>query len=184
MPTVNISNKMIRRCFNFSERIIIGNNQYNRLPTTINKRIERTFVGKLAEYAFLNYLHSINIQYDEGDMFTIYEGQENTDGFDFITSNGETIDIKSASKPFHSKIMVPIDQFIGSPKDFYVGVKLNSEINDNGLIISETITLATIHGYCTYKMLQNRNPRNFGEGLCRYSELNDLNNIDYLIDKF
>ena len=44
------------------------------------------------------------IDYDEGDMFEIFEGQENADTYDFVTPCKKSIDIKTASLPFHSRI--------------------------------------------------------------------------------
>ncbi|MCK8826338.1 hypothetical protein MWH25_01070 [Natroniella acetigena] len=102
MPTVEITSEMRERCYNFAVNIIEGDNQHDRLPATIKTRIERTFVGKLAEYAFLHYLRGRGINYPEGDMFTIHEGPENADDYDFKTNNGRTVDTKSASKPFHT----------------------------------------------------------------------------------
>ena len=59
-----------------------GNNQYNRiLPNEVRNdeeiasliRIQRTYVGKLAECVFLQYLANNNINYDAGDMFCIWK---------------------------------------------------------------------------------------------------------------
>lgn len=184
MAIVTVTQEMRTRCFNFASNIINGDDQYNRLPATLDVRIERTYVGKLAEYAFLLFLRSNHINYPENDMFEIYAGAENTDDCDFITSSRETIDIKCASKPNHSRIMVPIDQFNNIPKDFYVGIKLNSRLNDNGLIITDSITQAQIYGYCTYVSLQRQQTRNFGEGPCKSEFLSNLQNIDTLIERF
>ena len=59
--TVYITPDMKERAWNFAEEIITGNNQYNRiLPDEIKGneelsnliRIQRTYVGKLAECVF------------------------------------------------------------------------------------------------------------------------------------
>ena len=62
-----------------------------------------------------------NINYEQGSMFEIFEGKSNVDTYDFKTNTNELVDIKVASKPFHSRIMIPLDQF--ELKNFYVGIK-------------------------------------------------------------
>lgn len=184
MVQVEITREMIERCYNFSADIILGGNQYNRLPAIVDVRIERTFVGKLAEYVFLNYMRNRGINYDEGDMFEIFEGQQNVDGYDFETTNGSTVDIKSASKPFHSRIMIPIDQFENIPKDYYVGIKIHTELSQNGLIKIDSIKNATIYGYCEYEYLERFDTENYGEGPCKAIKLNRLMNIESLVRMF
>lgn len=206
MINVNITQEMIEKCYRFSSQIILGDNQFDRLPATLDVRVERTFVGKLAEYVFLNYLRSEGIYYDEGDMFEIFEGQQNVDGYDFKTKDGEKIDIKSASRTDHHMIMAPIDQFIRMPKDYYVGIKINTGVNKDTPIPIDNIKTATIYGYCTYKYLagkptknytpkENREQREFidpntGEivrfttGDCKFAQLQRLLDIQTLIKRF
>lgn len=184
MINVNITQEMIERCYRFSSQIILEDNQYDRLPATLDVRIERTFVGKLAEYVFLNYLRSEGIDYNESDMFEIFEGQKNVDGYDFQTKNGRTVDIKSASKPFHTRIMVPIDQFDNIPKNYYVGIKIHSELSADGLININSIHSATIYGYCEYTYLKRFDTSNFGEGPCKAIQLNKLMDIERLVKMF
>ena len=43
---------------------------------------------------------------------------------DFQTSDGKTIDIKTASESYHTRILVPHDQYRNQPKDYYVGVRI------------------------------------------------------------
>ena len=43
---------------------------------------------------------------------------------DFKTSDGKAIDIKTASESFHTRILVPHDQYRQQPKDYYVGVRI------------------------------------------------------------
>lgn len=185
MLVVKITPAMRERAFNFASQIIRDGNQYNRLPTSIKKRIERTFVGKLAEYVFLIYLRRQGINYPEGDMFTIYPGERNVDGYDFITNNSETVDIKSAYKNYHRRIMVPIDQFENIPKNYYVGIKfVNTDLSNNGLVLRDSINQARIYGFCTYDVLRKRPTEDYGEGLCKAIELDKLDNIDVLVNMF
>jgi hypothetical protein len=180
---VKVTKDDIKKCLNFSFEIINTENQYNRFNKTTNTQIERTFVGKLGEYIFLKYLNLNNIKYLEGDMFKIFEGKENVDEFDFITKENRKVEIKVASKPFHKRIMVPIDQF-QMKKDFYVGIKLNSKLDKNDNILKESITEAEIYGFIERNVLDKTTTKNFGEGYCKSIELNRLKNIKELILKF
>ena len=64
-------------------------------------------------------------------MFDIYEGQANIDEFDFVTLDRRTIDIKTAVFSNHTRLVVPLDQLLNIPKDFYVGIKLTINLDDN-----------------------------------------------------
>ena len=56
-------------------------------------------------------------------VLEIYHGKSNVDSYDFITKNQKKVEIKSASKDFHKRIMVPKDQWHNT-KDYYVGIKI------------------------------------------------------------
>ena len=167
---VRISNEEKNKCFEFSKSIIEAENQFNRFRKNKDYQIVRTYVGKLAEYVFLHFLHSNEIQYDIGDMFKIYEGEENTDSYDFITPDGATIDIKTASLPYHSRIMVPISQF-HLKKDFYVGIKLNFKTDK---IQPMDIDSCRIYGYIERLILKKQPTEFFGEANCKAYPLKKL----------
>ncbi|MCR8747255.1 hypothetical protein [Romboutsia lituseburensis] len=158
---VQITNEMIERCYNFASEIILGDNQYDRLPATIDVRIERTFAGKLAELAFHKYLTEQGKDVPLGDMFDIFNGQGKTDLCDFSTKDGKTIDVKSASRTDHYLIMVPIDQFESIPKDYYVGVRINTGVTKDEVIQIDAIKTATIYGYCEYEYLRKKATKNY-----------------------
>lgn len=132
--TIEISREMKEKCYYFAAAIVLSKNQFKRLPNEdIIDRIERTFAGKLGEYAFLNYLEREKlIEENEkneilDEMFRIYDGESNVDSYDFKTKKNKKIDVKTAYKPFHSLLVVNKDQFEDKDKqkDYYVGVKLN-----------------------------------------------------------
>lgn len=207
MPVeVNITEDMINECYSFASKIILGDNQYDRLPATIDKRIERTFAGKLAELAFHKYLTEQGKDVPLGDMFKIHDGKENGDICDFRTKDGKTIDVKSASRIDHYMIMVPIDQFESIPKDYYVGVKINTGVTKDEDIPVNAIETATIYGYCEYEYLRKKDTKNYlpkrdrhkkskqiestgeileyEEGDCKPAQLERLWDIKNLIDRF
>ena len=182
MIVVKITDEEKTKSLNFAKEIITGGNQYDRFNQSITKQIERTYIGKLAEYVFLHFLHSRNILIKEGVVFEIFQGVENVDDFDFVLPNGQSIDIKTASMPFRSRIMIPIDQF-RLRKDFYVGIKLNFIETGNSLDLTK-IETANICGYIDRLTLERRPIEFFGEGDCKAFRLADLLDIEELIKMY
>jgi len=182
MITLSVTPEEIDRCYAFAKKIIEGGNQFNRFNQNIKTQINRTYIGKLAEYVFLHYLHSQGVKYAEGDMFEVFEGQENADTYDFVLPSGQSIDIKTASLPFHSRIMAPMSQF-HLKKDFYVGIKLNFTMEKDEIIPSK-ISSCILHGYADRAYLEALPVQNFGEGDCKAVPLNKLQPINFLIDMY
>lgn len=194
MPFVEITPEMRRTAYDFSKTIIAGNNQYDRMAPAYAKgetarnlvRINRTYMGKLAELCFAAYLRQSDICPDTDGMFEIYEGQDQVDAFDFNLPDGRTIDIKAAVFQNHHNLVVPIDQFQNSPKDFYVGVKFRCALTQNNytLLDPSSFDAAEIKGYCTYGDLRGRDTVHLGEFPCKAYPLGRLRNIDDLIKLF
>ena len=193
--TVGCLSKEIKDfCWEFSSRMILGRHQFNRLnPFWANDedmknliRIQRSYVGKLAEVAFLILLTSKNKHVDYHDMFEIYDKQDEVDGYDFITSNKKTIDVKAAFRENHKNLVVNTQQLKNIPKDYYVGVKLNAKDSDrsNKIIDNDSITEAIIYGYAEYEYLNNRQNVNLTEGECKTINLHYLMNINRLLNEF
>ena len=183
MEIINITDEEKNRSYEFAEKIIKNNNQFNRFAKSIDTQIKRTYIGKLAEYVFFHYLISKNILVKEGDMFVIYEGAENADEADFRTKNGNTIDIKTASLPFHKRIMIPLSK-AHLVKDYYVGIKLHFNTSNNEIIDPFDISKATIYGYIERETIMSQPSRDFGEGFCKSYLLSDLKPLEVLINKF
>ncbi|HDR1063322.1 TPA: hypothetical protein QB310_002101 [Pasteurella multocida] len=192
---VDITSKMKQRSLEFATAIVNSNNQYSRLVpdfalNDFNLRqkieIQRTYVGKLGELAFLEYLNFNNVYPNTDDMFEVYQGQTNTDNFDF-NINGYSIDIKTGFRTIHSRLLINMEQFIGIPKDFYVAVYLNAIDSDsnNKIIDLNSITEATIKGYADWNYLNKtaNNIRNFGEGDAKHHPYNELFGIDKLLNQ-
>ena len=91
-------------------------------------------VGKLGELAWLRYLQGNGKAVQGAELMFV----NTPDAKDFATGSGASIDIKTASKPYHQRILVPKDQFEDDPKDYYVGVGMDEET-----------PRATILGYAT-----------------------------------
>lgn len=191
--SVEVTDEIKDFCWEFSSKIITGKEQYDRLKLEwINDKqlreiikIQRSYVGKIGEVAFLILLGSKNIAAYERSMFEIYKGQENTDKYDFITKNGETIDVKSGHRKCHTRLVVNLEQLHSIPKDYYVGVLLDAEDLDskNKLIDDKSITSAKIYGYAEYSYLLNRSTINLKESDCKAVRLESLMDIDRLIRK-
>lgn len=180
MIRLAVNPNLVERSYKFSCEIIRHQNQFNRFGRSENVQIIRTHVGKLAELLFLQYLKDNKIESVEGDMFTIYQGAENADDFDFVLPNGQSIDIKTASKSFHRRIMIPLSQF-HLRKDYYVGIKLNFNTDQVGNIMPREISDAILHGYATREMFENSQTMNYGEGNCKSVLLSSLLPINNLL---
>lgn len=179
---VEVTPGMRQQALSFAENIILGNNQFDRLPNEVAVRIQRTCIGKLGELVFAQVLLDRGVNVDFEQMFEIFEGQNNVDGFDFETNDNQTVDIKTGFRANHRLLMVN-EQQLRQPKNYYVGIKLNAVDPDlkERVINLETINTATVYGYVTHDTLVNANPRrNFGEGYAswvRYANLRDINEL-------
>lgn len=191
---VYITDEMIDKAYDFSEKIIKSNNQYSRMMQTgitnsADKdkiRINRTFVGKLGELCFFEFLKAKGVYVDIDGMFDIFEGQTNVDEYDLKLPNGKTIEIKSAVFKNHNNLVVPIDQFNNMPKSFYVGVKFECPLQGNNYMFIEknTFKKATIEGFCTYDDLAKNKTINLGEFDCKARRFEYLTDIQKLVDMF
>lgn len=195
---IDITDTMREDALDFATQIIRSDNQYSRLlpievweSKDVDKQqrleIQRTYAGKLAELAFADLLKKKGKQVDVTDMFTIYEGQENVDEFDFITKDNKTVDVKAGFRNIHQRLLVNVEQFDSIPKDYYVGIKLNGvDLDSKEKIIDlNSITEATVHGYAEYAYMSKfAKCKDFGEGLARYLSYSQLMGIDKLIAMF
>lgn len=121
--TITFSQDEIAKASEFAKRAA---------PTTFNRRREsperherNTRIGKLGEIAFAKFL-SANGKALLGseDMFTVWDDTYKVDAMDFRTSDGKTIDVKTASENYHTNILVPHDQYRRQQKNYYVGVRI------------------------------------------------------------
>lgn len=195
---VNITSAMRNKALEFAKGIILSDNQYSRLlPCEIRDsnnivmqqkiEVQRTYIGKLGELVFLTYLKEKGKSIDETGMFDIYEGEENVDNYDFITSNNQTVDVKTGFRNIHKRLLINVEQFDNANKDYYVAVKLNAQDVDskNTLVDWDNITIGTVLGYAEYSFLAKyAKIQNFGEGPARYIEYNRLLGIDRLAREF
>ena len=142
---------------------------YNRREVDTPEQRRNNRVGKLGEIAFGNFLeeHEKKRLGDE-DMFTVWSGTRRVDKRDFLTADGKTIDIKTSSRDFHTRILVPYDQYEDQPKDYYVSVH-----------ISENETTGTIKGYAIYGELRKKMR---GTYLSYEIDYRDLHPIEELLE--
>ncbi len=195
---VNITAEMKKDAFDFAKNIILGDNQYSRLlPNNIknsndvdmkNKlEIQRTYIGKLGELAFLELLNEKGIKVDTKGMFTIYKGKTNVDEFDFSLPNKQTIDVKTGFRQNHSRLVINCEQFDNDPKDYYVAVKLNASDTDktNKLVDLDSITRGEIEGFAEYSFIKRyAEIHDLGEGDARCLDYSRTMGIDFLLTKF
>lgn len=186
LPIIDIPVEKILRIRKFSEKVL--NETYDRLHKDKRTRFERIFIGKVGEMAFSIYLESMGITHDTTTMFAIYPGTENVDAFDFVVpSTREKVDVKTAYRDFHSRILVPYGpngQWDQMPKDFYVGVMIRRIFNQDGTMDFEgkQKPYAVIHGYVPRSSPVWIGPTNFGEGPAMWASLKTMQPIQELVE--
>lgn len=172
MPNVTLNQTEITQARTFAEAVV--GETYNRFNQNLATRIDRIFYGKIGEIAFLKYLQENHITPQVDGMFEVYDGETNVDEFDFITETGESIDVKTAYKRFHIRILIPYDQFEGGrAKDFYVGTKTL----DDGHTVD-------VIGFISKEDLEDNGSRDFGEGRAYWQFLNRLRPIVQILQYF
>lgn len=195
---VSVDESMRKCALQFAKDIILSDNQYSRLlPVNIRNsndislkqkiEIQRTYIGKLGELIFLKLLREKGKCVSTEGMLDIYEGQRNVDSFDFETSDGESVDVKSGFRTIHTRLLVNLEQFNNSPKNYYVGIKLDAQDTNSTqkLVEWNSITLATVKGYAEYSFMEKRSDViDFGEGLAKWLPYDRLLGIDKLINMF
>lgn len=193
---VEITPLMKKLALDFSTDIILKDNQYNRLlpaeTTNIDEqtqlRIQRTYMGKLAELAFADLLIRKGVKFSTSGMFQIYEGQENVDEYDFVENDGSRIDVKCGFRSIHKLLAINTDQFNSNKhKDYYVAVKLNAVDRDESkkLVDLNSVTSAQILGYAEYEfLLETAKIQDLGEGPARILAYTRLLGIDKLLRNF
>lgn len=196
IPKISLSDEDLDRCYRFSREIIERNDQYVRmLPPGLTKeqeeivRIQRTMAGKAAEMAFYRFLERYGLYAGNLDeIFAIFPGQTNVDDHDFLTVDKRRVDVKVAMLSFHTRLLVPEDQFRNIPKDFYVGVKMHTPAYVDKYYFKpfprESFQDMEICGYATYAQLKLLPVNNFGEFPCRALPLNELCDPNDLLPLF
>lgn len=196
--SIPIDEDMKRNALDFAKKIVLTDNQYSRLlPTQVRNskdvsmqqkiEIQRTYMGKLGELAFLKLLEEKGKAVDTDGMFDIFEGQENVDSFDFVTSNDRSVDVKTGFRDIHKRLLVNVEQFDHIPKDYYVAVKIHAcDVDSQQKLVNwDNISAAQIIGYADYSYMKNHaGITGFGEGPARWLYYNRLMGIDRLVDMF
>ena len=120
---------------------------YNRGNVSPEEEFRRLLVGKLGEIAYVHFLRLNNKRIvGNDDMFEVWEDVYAADLQDFLTAGRQTIDIKTASRNFHHRITIPIEQFDNQPKDFYVGIRISESLGRARVIGSASHEYVQQHG--------------------------------------
>ena len=195
---IPVDAEMKKAAMDFAQRIILSDNQYSRLlPNEVRSahdismqhkiEIQRTYMGKLGEIAFLKFLQEKKKNVKVDGMFEVFEGQDNVDDFDFITAAGRSVDVKTGFRSIHKRLLVNTEQFDRIPKDYYVAVKLDALDVDSKqkLVDWDQIATAQILGYAEYNFMKGHAAiADFGEGPARWLLYNRLMGIDRLVTLF
>lgn len=196
--TVDVTTDMKRQALDFATKIICTDNQYTRLlPENVRHsndidmkhkiEIQRTYIGKLGELAFVRFLNEKGICVNCDGMLVVYEGQNHVDSFDFLTKDNHTVDVKTGFRDIHKRLLVNVEQFNNNSKDYYAAIKLNAVDEDkkNTLVDWDSITIAKVVGYAEYEfMYHHAEIHDFGEGKARWLSYDRLLGIDRLVKMF
>jgi len=134
----------------------------------LNAKQRKMFEGKLGEKIFKIFLINSKILFNEDSS-----SHEDADSYDFILSDGTTIDVKTRTEDFHTRTLEMVEQFRKNPKDIYVSIRLFFD-EKKGFIV----------GWCTKEdMLRVNKIENQGylDNYVMYD--NDLNSINSLAKK-
>ena len=142
---------------------------YFRRGESFQSHVRNIRIGKLGEIAFAKFLRQNGkALLGNEEMFTVWDDTFEVDTMDFQTSDGKTIDIKTASESYHTRILVPQDQYRRQRKDYYVGVR-----------IFPSETQASVIGYAMSEELE---PFGRGDYPAYARSLDELHPIETLLE--
>lgn len=174
MINFTIMDEMIQKAKDFAERK--QPTSYPRFGESKEEQIKRLYSGKLGELIGQEALMKVGIPHQCLGKLEVVEEMGYRDTADCIIFPGidkeESVDFKTAWKPFHVRILVPEDMFLSQKKDIYIGVKIN---------LQEKI--ARVYGYATREFMRTAHPvTDFGEGPAYWVYLKELKPLDELKD--
>jgi hypothetical protein len=166
MITVEINSQMKEKAQDYSYLALESLKKQGKVNYTGLDTENRYYCGNLGELVFLELLRS-----EEKRVIYSPNPNGNSDVGDFIvfgqvTGQQRTVDVKTACKSFHSRIMLPQKQWQKADYDYYVGVKLNGDIGE-------------VYGYCKKKdFVVESGGFNDQNVVTRYKYLADLEPIE------
>lgn len=102
---------------------------YPRLKETKEEQLQRLFIGKLTELIGLEALKKTGIPYSCPKILMVVEKMGFRDSADCVifpgTEKERSVDSKSAWQTYHSRILIPKDQYIRQRKDICIGIRLH-----------------------------------------------------------
>jgi len=125
---------------------------------------ERYYAGYLGEWAFNEFLIKNKIK-DKVRWDREADGIADKGDFFF---GAKVVDVKTASKSYFTKLMIPLTQFMNSKKDYYVATRIDGEE-------------ITIMGYATGDDMARAKISDFGIGATKYIPFDKLRKMDGLI---
>ena len=121
--TIEFTNNDIGRAIEFARWS--ASTTYNRRDKSPVRHERNSRIGKLGEIAFAKFLRANGKKISGSkNMFTVWDDTYEVDRRGFQTSAGKTIDIKTVSESYHTRILVPYDQYQNQRKGYYVGVRI------------------------------------------------------------
>lgn len=159
---------------------------YPRLNETKEEQLQRLFIGKLTELIGQEGLKKVGIPHTCPDKLKVVEKMEYRDVADCViypnTDKAMLTDFKSAWRKFHSRILIPEDQYFTQKKDIYIGVKLH-------LIDEEPIPTfpnfkqkVDVYGWIKWEELHKPSPSSSRRFPAYWAYLRELHQMDELLN--
>ena len=163
--TIRFTDTELENATDFAARRAVDQPDNRGISQSREEHKRNLRVGRLGKIAFAKYLQSQGK--DHLDMQN-WKDMYSADQMDFPTQTGATIDVKTASERYHTRILVPEDEYRDNPKDYYVGARIDNDI-------------ARIRGYALWEEFDSFD----GARYPAYAvNLKDLNPIDELLSEF
>lgn len=183
MITVEITNEMIRNAKEYA--IKKQPTSFPRLDETKEEQHQRLFIGKLTELIGQEGMKKINLPHSCPDKLKVVNRMEYRDVADCIiypnTVKKMSVDFKSAWRKFHSRILIPEDQYTNQRKDICIGIQLH-------LVDVEPIPTfpnfeenADVHGWIKWEELHDPDESSSRKYPAYWVYLTELHQLDELL---
>jgi hypothetical protein len=182
--TVEITNDLIEKAKDFA--IKKQKSIYKRLgEKKKEEQHQHLFIGKLTELIGQEGLKSTKIPHYCPDKLKIVEEEFYKDVADCIifpnTHKQMTADFKSAWQKFHTRILVPVDQYNNQRKDIYIGIKLHCTDTEPIPTFPNFEKKAEIHGWVKREELHEPDESSSRKFPAYWAYLAELRQLDELL---
>lgn len=166
---IKIREEFIQEALSYAEESCrYTSNRHDFHDGKLADKKQKMYEGKLGEKIFKEFLIKQNVIFLEDNS-----PANEADLYDFLIHNLR-VDVKTRTKPFHTRTLEMVEQMQRDPKDIYVSIKLDSN-KQSGSIIG----WATSEDFINHNRIQNNG---YLDNYVLYD--NELRTLKELIDLF